>query len=69
MSDALTRVLQENNQVGDIGACALGEGLKVNSSLQELHLVRLFFGHVFFWADLGRRGECVGCTHACAAGE
>ena len=62
-------MLQGNNHVGDVGACALGEGLKVNNSLRELHLVRLFFGHVFFWADLGRRGEGVRCTHACTVEE
>jgi hypothetical protein len=38
---ALTRVLQEANEIGDAGAAGLGEGLKVNSSLQKLHLVRL----------------------------
>ena len=42
---ALTRVLQGNNQIGDDGAGGLGEGLKVNSSLQYLLLVRHF---VFF---------------------
>ena len=67
---ALTRVLQGNNQIGDDGAWGLGEGLKVNSSLLELFLVR----HLFFVLDLFvsgalqvEGGEGVGCTHACAA--
>ena len=38
----VTRVLQGGNQIGDRGAEMIGEGLKVNSSLQELHLVRHF---------------------------
>ena len=41
-------MLQRNNQIGDDGAGGLGEGLKVNSSLQELHLVR----HFVFVIDL-----------------
>ena len=39
----VTHVLQDGNQIGDRGAEMIGEGLKVNSSLQRLHLVRLFF--------------------------
>jgi hypothetical protein len=39
---ALKRVLQDNNQIGDDGAGGLGEGLKVNISLQMLYLVRHF---------------------------
>ena len=39
---ALTRVLQDGNGIGDRGAEMIGEGLKVNSSLRELHLVRRF---------------------------
>ncbi len=35
----LTRGMQGNNQVGDAGALGLGEGLKMNSSLQMLNLV------------------------------
>ena len=38
----MTRVLQSENKVGDAGACALGEGLKTNSSLTELWLVSVF---------------------------
>jgi hypothetical protein len=41
-SDGVTRVLQSENQISDAGAAGLGEGLKVNSSLQTLVLVRLF---------------------------
>jgi hypothetical protein len=36
---ALTRVFQDNNQIGDGGACGLGEGLKVNSSLLVISMV------------------------------
>ena len=31
--------LQWNNQIGDAGACSIGEGLKCNSSVQILRLV------------------------------
>ena len=66
----LTHATQNNNNVGDGGAKLIGEGLKVNSSLQELYLVR----HFVFDIDLfvagameGEGGEGIGCTHACAA--
>ena len=36
----LTRVLQDGNEIGDRGAEMIGEGLMVNSSVRELHLVR-----------------------------
>ena len=39
----VTHVLQDGNQIGDRGAEMIGEGLKVNSSLRGLHLVRLCF--------------------------
>jgi hypothetical protein len=42
-SAGLMRVLQDGNLIGDDGARGLGEGLKVNSSLQQLVLVSLFF--------------------------
>ncbi len=35
-------MLQGNNQIGDDGGRGLGEGLKLNSSLQDLLLVRHF---------------------------
>jgi hypothetical protein len=38
----LTRVIQKGNAICDIGAELIGEGLKVNSSLQKLSLVWLF---------------------------
>ncbi len=38
----VTHVLQDGNQIGDRGAEMIGEGLKVNSSLQRLHLVSFF---------------------------
>jgi hypothetical protein len=36
------RSLQNENQIQDAGASMLVEGLKVNSSLQDLYLVRVF---------------------------
>ncbi len=39
---ALTPVLQHGNHIGDSGACALAEGLRVNNSLEKLRVVRLF---------------------------
>ncbi len=44
----MTRVLQVGNQISDAGAAGLGEGLKVNSTLQGLYLVRLFDYCLFF---------------------
>jgi hypothetical protein len=38
-SHGLTRGMQWDNAVGDDGACGLGEGLEVNSSLKILQLV------------------------------
>ncbi len=60
---ALTRVLQDNNEIGDDGARGLGEGLKVNSSLRELLLVRHFVFLILILiccgGDAGRgRGGC-----------
>ncbi len=46
MLQGVTRVLQHGNQIGDRGAEMIAEGLKVNSSLRELHLVRLRFDFV-----------------------
>ena len=48
----LTRVLQDGNFIGDDGARGLGEGLKVNSSLQQLVLVSLFFGVSLFMLSI-----------------
>jgi hypothetical protein len=31
--------LQYGNQIGDAGACSIGDGVKCNSSVQELWLV------------------------------
>ena len=39
----MTHVLQKGNQIGDRGVEMIGEGLKVNSSLRGLYLVRLNF--------------------------
>ncbi len=56
----MTRVLQDKNQISDAGAAGLGEGLKVNSSLQELQLVRLFDYCLFFVGAMrGEGGESV----------
>ncbi len=38
----MTRVSQQQNQVGDSGAFGLGEGLKVNGSLKKRYLVSSF---------------------------
>jgi hypothetical protein len=38
----MTRSLQSRNPVGDEGARGLGLGLRANSSLRTLHLVRVF---------------------------
>ncbi len=35
--------MQGENQVGDAGAMAIGEALKVNNSVQDLDLVRYMF--------------------------
>ncbi len=37
--DILTRVVQDGNGIGERGAAMIGEGLKVNCSLERLHLV------------------------------
>jgi hypothetical protein len=61
----VTHVLQKGNQVRDSGAEMIGEGLKVNRSLQELHLVRLvFFGLCFdcCWGVDREDGEGLGCS-------
>jgi hypothetical protein len=42
----VTRVLQDGNQIGDRGAEMIVEGLKVNSILQLISLVRLRFDFV-----------------------
>jgi hypothetical protein len=49
-SVVLTFVLQENNQIGDVGAALLGEWLEVNSSLQYLNVVSFMIVVCFlFW--------------------
>ncbi len=60
-------MLQSENQISDAGAAGLGEGLKVNSSLQGLYLVRLFDYCLFFVGMIqGEGGEGVGWSDACA---
>jgi hypothetical protein len=62
-------VLQVGNQISDAGAAGLGEGLKVNSTLQGLYPVRLFDYCLFFVGAMrGEGGEGVGWSDACAAG-
>ncbi len=69
-SAGVTRVLQRGNQISDAGAAGLGEGLKVNSSLQRLDLVRLFDYCLFFVGAMrGEVGVGVGWSDACAAGQ
>jgi hypothetical protein len=46
--------IQDRNQVGDAGAKAIGEALKVNITLKQLRLVRFFccsFGFCFVLAS------------------
>jgi hypothetical protein len=50
-------VLQRYNQIGDDGAKGLGEGLKVNSSLRELDLVRHFVFDVDLFVAGAMQGE------------
>ena len=45
----MTRVVQLKNNVGDAGAFGLGLGLKANSSLLELNLVRDFMIYYIFF--------------------
>jgi hypothetical protein len=47
-------VLQRENRISDAGAAGLGEGMKVNSSLQGLYLVRLFDYCLFFVGAMRR---------------
>jgi hypothetical protein len=42
--------MQYGNQVGDAGAELIGEALKINSSLQQLRVVRCGFWSFFFYA-------------------
>ncbi len=64
----VTRVLQDGNQIGDRGAEMIVMGLKVNSSLRQLHLVRLVFfglsliavGKLMEWLDVFRRVSALG---------
>ncbi len=59
---ALTLALQDRNQIGDRGACGLGEGLKANSSLQHLALVSRC---IFLFAETMQGGG--GKAHARSA--
>ena len=45
--------MQRENQIGDAGACGIGDGLKQNSSVQELLLVRCMFLIVCFVVGSG----------------
>ena len=62
----VTHVLQNGNEIGDRGAEMMGEGLKVNSSIRELYLVRLIFCFVLSydccWVVDGEGGEGLGCS-------
>ncbi len=61
---ALTRVLQDRTGIGDAGAAGLAEGLKVNSSLPGLSLVRLFLFFVCFCGGDAGRGRGGGGLHS-----
>ena len=54
-SGRLTCAVQGRNRMGDEGGKALGEALKVNTSVQELHLVSVF---VLFLLVFGLRVFC-----------
>ena len=57
-------MLQVGNEIGDRGAEMIGEGLKVNSSIRELSLVRLvllIFVLNCCWVVDGEGG----CVQAC----
>ena len=51
-------MLQNGNGIGDLGTVLIGEGLKVNRSLESLNLVRLVF-FVFARAMQGEDGQGV----------
>ena len=38
MNDLMKIVVNKRREIGDSGACAIGEALKMNSTLTELHL-------------------------------
>jgi hypothetical protein len=46
-------VVQWGNGIGDEGCKALGEALKVNSSMRELNLVRALFCLLFLYVGRG----------------
>ncbi len=56
---ALTRVLKRGNQIGDAGACRLGETLEVNRSLEALNIVSLFSVYFCYVGGLCRE-KCKG---------
>jgi hypothetical protein len=61
----VTHVLQNGNQIGDRGAEMISEGLKVNSSLMYLYLVRLVLLVCVLnccWGDDGEGGDGHGCS-------
>jgi hypothetical protein len=45
--------VQRYNRIGDEGCKALGEALKVNSSVRELNLVRALFCLLFLYVGRG----------------
>ncbi len=61
---ALTLALQNNNDIGDEGARALGNLLKINKSLLYLVLVRLFHIFCFIFGYESGRGGIVAGAHA-----
>lgn len=52
---AVTYVLQGNNEIGDSGVKWLGEGLEVNSRLEELDIVRHHFAWLLFFSQEMKR--------------
>ena len=48
----MTRRLQNENEVGEAGALGLAEGLKSNSCLQAMGLVRVVVAQIFHMVAL-----------------
>lgn len=61
---AVTCVLQGTNYISDSGVKWLGEGMEVNSSLQELDIVRNCFVWLLFVQEMEEGAQC---SHICTA--
>ena len=61
----MTCLLQGTNEIGDSGLKWLGEGMEVNSSLQELDIVRNCFVWLLFVQEIEEGAER--SSHICTA--